>query len=270
MSRAVLADTPAPPLHEIRTFFESRIANWDADEQVKKHAHREIVGTATALAIHDAQTTGKLQPITRQALDRMWTLQRKDGAWHWPRCDWPPFEIDDYYGAVLAAVGVGQAPENYARSESAKVGVEKLRTYFKTTAPPSLHHNAWLLWASVKMDGLLSAAEQQAAIKDLFALQRNDGGWSMESLGKDWVGRKGDEADPDAPSDGYGTGLVVYVLRQAGVPANDASLQRGKSWLADNQRASGRWFTRSLNGIKQHYISDTATAFAVLALKACE
>ena len=76
--------------------------------------------------------------------------------------------------------------------------------------------------------------------------------------------------NPDAPGDGYGTGLVVFVLREAGVPASDAALQRGKRWLASNQRESGRWFTRSPNGVEQNYLSDTATAFAVMALKACE
>jgi squalene-hopene/tetraprenyl-beta-curcumene cyclase len=122
----------------------------------------------------------------------------------------------------------------------------------------------------VKLEGLLSAAGQQSAIEEMLALQRSDGGWSMESLGKSWVGRDGEEANPDAPSDGYGTGLVVYVLRQAGVPASTESVRRGKTWLSTNQRESGRWFTRSLNGVKQHYISDTATAFAVLALDACK
>lgn len=270
MSRAVLKDPPAPALAGIRQFFEDRITNWDADEKIKPHAHREIVGTAASLAIHDAQTTGRLAPVTRQALDRMWALQRKDGAWSWPKCSWPPFEIDDYYGAVLAAVGVGHAPENYARGDSARAGVEKLRAYFKKTAPPSLHHKAWLLWASTKLDSLLTAEEKQAAIDELLALQRSDGGWSMESLGKGWVGREGEEANPDAPSDGYGTGLVVYALRQAGVGAENEAVRRGKLWLTANQRASGRWFTRSMNGVKQHFISDTATSFAVLALDACK
>ena len=270
MSRAMIKDTPSPEMTEIRQFFEGRIANWDADEKVTKHAHREIVGTSAALALHDAQTSGTLLPVTRAALDRMWTLQRKDGAGNWPKCNWPPFEIDDYYGAVLAAVGVAHAPENYAQGDSAKAGVEKLRAYFENTTPPSLHHQTWLLWAAVKMDGLLSNAAKQDTIKELRALQRGDGGWSMESLGKGWEGRNGEVASPDALSDGYGTGLVVYVLRQAGVPAADPTIQRGKTWLIGNQRVSGRWFTRSLNGIKQHFISDTATAFAVLALSACE
>jgi squalene-hopene/tetraprenyl-beta-curcumene cyclase len=33
-----------------------------------------------------------------------------------------------------------------------------------------------------------------------------------------------------------------------------------------NQRESGRWFTRSLNDDKDHYITDTGTAFCILAL----
>jgi hypothetical protein len=92
----------------------------------------------------------------------------------------------------------------------------------------------------------------------------------MESLGPDWTGRKGTPADPDAPSDGYGTGLVVHVLREAGVPLHDNTIRRGLAWLRANQRESGRWFTRSLNGVAQNYISDTATVFAVLALQGSE
>ncbi|HRJ09388.1 MAG TPA: terpene cyclase/mutase family protein [Prosthecobacter sp.] len=269
-SRALLTrEAPADALAEVRAFFEGRITNWDADEQVKKHQHREIVGTAAALAMHDAQSTGRLHPVTRQALDRMWALQRKDGAWNWPKCGWPPFEVDDYYGAVLAAVGAGHAPENYARSDAAKAGVDKMRAYLKKTPAPNLHHRAWLLWAAVRLDGLLSDEEKQVIIRDLLALQRVDGGWSMESLGPEWTGREGGKSNPNAPSDGYGTGLVVLVLREAGLPAGHAALQRGVKWLSTNQRESGRWFTRSLNGVPQHFISDTATVFAVLALKAC-
>ena len=68
--------------------------------------------------------------------------------------------------------------------------------------------------------------------------------------------------------DGYGTALVV--LREARVSPGDEAVQRGVKWLRAHQRESGRWFVRSLNGVKQHYLSDTATAFAVLVLKACE
>jgi squalene-hopene/tetraprenyl-beta-curcumene cyclase len=60
------------------------------------------------------------------------------------------------------------------------------------------------------------------------------------------------------------------VLRQAGLPAAHPALRKGVAWLKANQRASGRWFTRSLNTDRAHYISHAGTAFALLALKACE
>jgi squalene-hopene/tetraprenyl-beta-curcumene cyclase len=41
-------------------------------------------------------------------------------------------------------------------------------------------------------------------------------------------------------------------------------------WLKANQRESGRWFTRSVNADRAYYLANAGTAYAVLALKACE
>jgi squalene-hopene/tetraprenyl-beta-curcumene cyclase len=199
----------------------------------------------------------------------MWTLQRADGAWNWLKCGWVPLEYDDYYGAVYAALGVGVAPDGYAQSEKAQPGLAKLRRYFQATPPPDLHHRTMLLWASLKLDGLMTQAEREDTVKQLLASQRPDGGWRLAAMGK-YKRRDKTPNDPEGPSDGYGTGLVVFVLRQAGVPSDDAHLQRGLAWLRANQRESGRWFTRSLNDDDQHYIADAGTAFAVMALRACE
>jgi squalene-hopene/tetraprenyl-beta-curcumene cyclase len=226
------------------------------------------VATAVTLAFNDAQTTGKLHPRSRQALDRMWILQKPDGAWSWLKCGWPPYEHDDYFGAVFAAIGVGFAPDGYAQAPQAQSGVTKLRRYLKDTPPPDLHHQTMLLWASTRLDGLMGSDQKQATIKKLLALQRTDGGWCLPSLGE-WKRRDDKPNDPAAPSDGYATGLVIYVLRQAGIPAKDAQIQRGLAWLADNQRVSGRWFTRSLNNDRFHYITHAGTGFALMALSAC-
>src|SRR5207302_1405126 len=69
-------------------------------------------------------------------------------------------------------------------------------------------------------------------------------------------------------SDGYATGFVVYVLRQAGVPADDARIRAGVAWLKAHQRVSGRWFTPSQSWHTQHRIANAGTAFAVMALHA--
>jgi squalene-hopene/tetraprenyl-beta-curcumene cyclase len=100
-------------------------------------------------------------------------------------------------------------------------------------------------------------------------LQRPDGGWSLPSLGY-WQGKDPNHVVDANTSDGYGTGFVVYVLRQSGLKSDHAAIQKGVKWLHANQRESGRWFVRSLNTDKFHYITNAGTCFAVLALKACE
>lgn len=272
MSRPLLKENPSPALQEIRAFFENRAANWDT---AKPRWDAEVVTTAVGLAVNDAHSTGKLHALSRKALDRMWALQRKDGGWNWLKCGWPPMEHDDYFGATYAALGVSLAPDDYARSASAQAGVEKLRGYFKKNAAPDLHHQAMLLWASMKLDGLLEAKDRDAIVKSLLAIQREDGGWSLPSLGNYARHQKDKNGKPvmndkNSPSDGYGTGFVVYVLRQAGVPSDNPQIRRGVAWLQGNQRESGRWFTRSLSTDSYHFISHAGTAFAVMALVACE
>ncbi len=254
----------------VRSFFEKQVDGWESGvKELQPEGDAYVVTVAAALAFHDAQTTGKLSAHTRKALDRTWALQKKHGAWDWIKCDWPPFEHDDYYGAVLATLGVAMAPENYAATEKSRAGLAKLKAYFRKTPPPTLHHKAWLLWASRKVEGLMTKAERDQTVKELLALQRPDGGWALASLG-DWRGFDGRENNPRAPSDGYATGLVVYVLRQAGLPAKGPSVVKGVAWLKANQRASGRWFTKSLNTERTHYVSHAGSAYALMALKACE
>lgn len=257
-------------LKEVRGFFENRIANWDSGKKGDAPKRdTEVIATAATLALQDALTTGKLHPLTRKALDRMWTLQQANGAWDWLKCGWPPLEHDDYYGVVYVAVAVGHAPDNYAETEAAKKGLDGFRRFFKNNPAPSLHHKAMLLWAAQKVDGIMSDKLKKSTIQELRTAQKPDGGWCLPMLG-DWVGFDERPNDRTAPSDGYATGLVVYILRQAGVPANDPAIQRAVAWLKNNQRESGRWFTKSINSDRYHFITHAGTAYAVLALKACE
>jgi squalene-hopene/tetraprenyl-beta-curcumene cyclase len=269
MARPTVKGAPSPELAEVRAFFEGRAANWDRPEPGSKPiAGGEVIAVGAALAFHDAATTGKLHPLTRASLDRMWTIQRPDGTWEWFDCDYPPLEDDDYYGTALAAIAVGHAPDDYKSSESARLGLAKLVGYLRATPAPNLHHRAMLLWAATGLDGLLTPADHAATIRDLLAAQRPDGGWSLPSLGR-WTRRDGTPNSLDAPSDGYGTGYVIYVLRQAGIPADDPAIRKGITWLKSNQRASGRWFTRSVTLDQIHYITHAGTGFALMALTAC-
>ncbi|MBX9579247.1 MAG: hypothetical protein K2X87_02975 [Gemmataceae bacterium] len=248
---------------EVRRFFEDEATGWARGEKPRGEAY--VVATAFGLAFTDARA-GKLHPATRAALDRMWQGQKASGEWGWLKCDWPPMEHDDYYGATLAALAVGIAPEGYAKTDTAKAGIEKLRAYFRATPAPDLHHRAMLLWASTGIDGLLTVGGRAGVVRELAAKQRPDGGWSLPSLGE-YTRRDGSANDPAAPSDGYATGLIVYVLRQAGVKPDDPAVVKGVAWLKANQRESGRWFTRSLTTDRRHFIANAGTAFAVLALE---
>ncbi len=253
------------PAHEQ---LRSRIEHLAEHPRDEKHRVTHAVMVASMLAQNDALTTGKLHASTRKALDRMWTMQRDDGGFDWMKYNQPPSEIDDHYGVTMAAIGVGAAPDDYAETPAAKAGLDKIRAYFKSNPPANLHHRAMKLLASLHVDGIMTQPERQQVVEDLFGLQKPDGGWGVVTLGN-WE-RSDDKPRDMESSDGYGTGFAVYVLRQAGVPAEDPRIQKGVAWLKTHQRASGRWFTRSMWKDSKHYITHAGTAYAILALAACD
>ena len=227
----------------------------------------EAVMTASVLAQHDAVAQGKLLPLTRNALDRIWDLQRDDGGWNWVKINEPPSGIDDHFGATMAAIGVGTAADHYADTPQARKGLDGIRRYLREHPPATMHQRGMLLLAAAGVEGLLTQEQVQQTIADLFALQLPDGGWAMSGLG-DWKRVDGGLLDRTA-SDGYGTGFTVYVLRHCGkIAADDPRLRKGVVWLETHQRTSGCWFTRSprKNDDLSTYVGST---YAVLALDAC-
>ena len=82
--------------------------------------------------------------------------------------------------------------------------------------------------------GILTEQERQATVADLRALQRPDGGWAMASLAP-W--KRIDKTPQDVSNgDGYGTGLVVYVLRVAGGVSADDPAMSPFAHVAGDQR----------------------------------
>lgn len=295
MSRHLLSNiAPEPP--EVRAFFEQVVEQRLEGEPAlpKDGISAIIIETALALAFHDRATTGRLHPTTRTQLDRMWTLQRADGSWEWPFRDVPPIKSDEHYGVTVAALAAGAAPDDYAQADVARQGLAGIRRYLAAHPAYSLHQRAMLVWASNFVYDLASDSDLEQTVADLLAAQRPDGGWSIASLTENpadpdrqtdegtaartqaghgheflvYVGRE--KTYPSSlDSDGYATGFALYVLRQAGVPADDARLQRGVTWIQSHQRASGRWFTPAQSWSTQHYISNAGNAFVIMALDAC-
>ena len=262
----------------------------DADRGAYKSVESrgtESVLNALILASHDAsKNNGKntqslrLSDDTRLAFENMWDEQQttgeQKGAWLWLRFKNEPWEADDsgFYGASLAAIAVGTAPENYRSRPEIRNNLKMLSEYLnRESATQTLSNRAVLLWASAKVPGLIDAERQKAIVSELLSKQQPDGGWSLTSMAGDW--KRHDGTPQVAQSDGYATGLITFALQQAGMSRENAQLQKGLAWLTANQnRTEGFWLAYSLNNNEEHHISpdtvrfmkDAATAYAVLAL----
>ena len=128
-----------------------------------------------------------------------------------------------------------------------------------------------LLWASTKLNGLLTRDQQNQIVEETLAKQREDGGFSMSQLIGAW--KRHDNTPLDTTSDGYATGLIAFALEQVEAPQAQVPLKRALAWLSRNQiESDGRWPAVSLNNNRAVlsdtglFMSDAATAYAVLAL----
>ncbi len=248
----------------------------------------ESVLNALILASNDAKL-GKTTDLSRNAFNNMWALQLTEGpakgAWPWLQFGMEPWEANDsrYYGAALAAIAIGIAPENYSSTPEIQSRLTSLRDYLRRESESqSMLNRVVLLWASVKLRGLLSSREQQSIIREIRQTQAADGGWELSSNA--WPGGwslhstmrrrlRSDWSRQNSGSDGYATGLITFVLQESGVSAQDPLVQRGLSWLASHQnREDGSWPSLSLTKRREsssqtgHFMRDAATAYAVLAL----
>ncbi|HMD37182.1 MAG TPA: hypothetical protein VKH42_19540 [Vicinamibacterales bacterium] len=228
----------------------------------------EAVLNALILADRDARE-GVLSSDARTAFDRMWELQQADGAWPWLRFDLNPWEGPEsaYFGAALAALAVGSAPASYRSTPAIDAHARRLRSFLAANyARQPLANRAAALWAASKLPDAIDGERRAALTTELARAQRRDGGWSLEALQapslRTWF----------SASHGYATALAALALMPT--EARDTAA-RGVAWLARNQDAScGCWRAPSLNATRDPrsdaapFMTDAATGFAVLALKA--
>ena len=181
------------------------------------------------------------------------------------------------FSAALAAEGLDAIPRDWKDTACLTCHLQHsylmARPVLSTNSlgrhrPTSLHQKAMLMLAAQHVAGIVTAEQRQQTIADLCAAQTPDGGWSSASLLA--PGDRPSDTQTRPSSDGYATGFVIYVLREAGgLPAGDPRIRQGVVWLKTHQRASGRWFTPSLSGKNRNVISLEGTAWAVLALGTC-
>ena len=269
---------------------ERRVTSWDqvepfySDEEYRSPKSSESCGTeailnALLLANVDAGK-GSLSAATRESFENLWRLQLTDGiaggAWPWLNFGLEPWETEtaQYYGATLAAIAVGVAPEDYVSQPKVQQYVVRLRDYLRQhVATQPLFNQTHVLWASSVFPDLLGSTRRQAIIDELDKQQQADGGWALGSLG---TFQRSDGTPIDVRSDGYATGLVTYALQRAEVGSRESGAEKGLSWLRQHQDKDGSWHASSLNRERDpksdrgRFMRDVATAYAVLALTAAE
>ncbi len=265
---------------------EKRVSHWSEmvpfyseasgpGKTVEAHA-TEAVLNAVILASYDARL-GHLRPITRTALDAAWALQEgtgdNAGAWKWQDFHLGPWEAGEsaYQGAALLMLEVGNAPDGYASEPGVREHAERLQEYLRRQyAAQPLMSQLYVLWASPKVPGLLTKAEQKTLTDTLQGLQQADGGWRLCALDKK---PRLDHSPEPQVSDGVATALVVLAMEESGTSRQDATLKRGVAWLEHHQQKDGDWRASSLNKQRDQesdvgrFMSDAATGYAVLALE---
>jgi hypothetical protein len=291
LRRSLHESAPSPAEETMLRYVVRRVTLWDEVEpfyndaksgprKTQESRGTEAVLNALVLARYDA-SQGHLRAITRDALATMWKMQLtagpEAGAWDWLNFHNSPWEADEsqYWGATLAAIAVGMAPDNYHNSPEIQPQLEHLRAYLKDhyTAQP-LMNRIVLLWASGTIPGLFTPQAKRTLFADIAASQSADGGWSMAKLGNF---QRRDKTPESTASDGYATGLTVYALEESGFTGHSTLVRTGLQWLRRNQDpTTGRWYAESLNKKRDpesdagRFMTDAATSYAVLALEAAK
>jgi squalene-hopene/tetraprenyl-beta-curcumene cyclase len=296
--------TPTPHERRILDTVRARVTSLDDQQAYYDHTEDkkvesrgvEAVLNAFVLASHDVETRAAQPAVeTRAAMARLWEVQRPDGAWDWLNFGLEPFEAPDavFHGATVAAFAAGSAPGMAAsRTDAGTAGRARLVRYLSTqVSSQRLFNRTWALLAAARMPDALTQEQRVSIVRDLEAAQRADGGWALRDLGT-W---RWDKTAPPfsgpgktdswllSVADGYATGLAIFALRQSGAGASPAVV-KGQQWLRSHQSTGAEsdvawapWRAHSLNFDREHggpkgepwrrmFMSDLATAFAVLAL----
>lgn len=282
--RPMLGAQFGAPQQELHDYFVMALREQmtpDSDDPKWQPEPTQVVYIAAGLAVWDAYVTHALSPETAQALDLMLKLQRTTGDWYIEDDNNPPLESNTFQLATVAARAVANAPGWLARQRGTpnEAHIRLLENLLRAERKPQGDYDRTdLLWTAAEYPGLLDAGRMRELTDMVLSHQQTDGGWSIRSFARPEEWGKGNRAEklraePEflrPPSDGHMTGLAIIALRKAGVPAGDPRIQRGVAWLKANQRASGRWYTRSLNRDGWQFITYSGTAYPLLALSLCD
>ena len=187
--------------------------------------------------------------------------QQPNGEWPYPHADTRQPLCLEFVGQTALAM---RALQLYAPKLNAKAyhqAVARAANWIANAKSQSNDDRSWrvtgLAWAGTHKP------ELKAAVRQLVANQKSDGGWSDL---------------PSMESTAYATGKSLVALHDAGMAVSDPVYRRGVAWLMSHRSESGTWFvpTRALafqpwadagfpHGYDQ-FISTAGTNWAAMAL----
>ena len=158
----------------------------------------------------------------------MKTLQSAAGDWPNPVADTRPPLCSTHIGQtalVMRALQLYAPPLDKPAYDKA---VQRAARWIAAEPSKSTDDSNWrvlgLAWAAS------DKTATQKAVKELLAIQGDDGGWA------------------DIPTMGstvYSTGKSLYALQIAGLPATDPAYQKAVKYLLSTQLVDGSWYVKT-------------------------
>jgi ankyrin repeat protein len=187
--------------------------------------------------------------------------QAVDGHWPYPAGDQRPPICSDYISQTAVSMRALQlyAPkaDRAAYDHAIRLAAAWIAKAHAANNNDRVNRVLGLAWYGKDKEGA------QAAMRELLARQRPDGGWS----------------DIDSMESGaYATGRSLVALQIGGLPVGDPSYQRGVKFLLSTQQEDGSWYVKSRAMAFQPYfdagfphgydqwISAAGTSWATIAL----
>jgi ankyrin repeat protein len=201
-------------------------------------------------------------PDTVTAIMAHWLIARQmpDGSWLGNGLNRPPLEYSLVSHTAMAAGGLIAYPLPGRKNDMSE-SLRRARQWLLAAQPKAAEEYGMrlmgLVWTSAPK------ARVAEAIKAIRDRQEASGGWSQFA-----------RTDADA----YATGLSLYALHIAGVPATDDTYRKGVAFLLGSQYQDGSWFVRTHSFPTQRYfesgfpfgrhqwISAAGTSWASLAI----
>lgn len=254
------------------------------------------VWRSSGLASWDRHVTGKLSEHADRSLRHTVSILPDEGFYQTIKLVEIPYITTRFELTVQAARAIATAPGWLANLKDADLldRVALMKKRLRDHKPLSDYELALKLQLAGLMPELVPQDARAAATAMLWRQQQPDGGWSTRRMADvmDWRQEafppterypwkeamdptvvaliKGEPDAANPGSDAYMTAFAIVLLRESGVPASDARIQRGVAWLKANQRVSGRWWMKSLYRDTYHYITYISTAQALRALALCD